>query len=174
MKKRKSKIEMVNATVKLPRMKQHTKYSCGPVSLEMVLSFLGDKKSEEFFIKTAHTNKVKGTKHKWMLEVAIREGFYCYINSSSSLNEIKQFLLLGLPIIVDFTEPSQNSGHYAVVVGYKRNKIIMNDPWNGKNLSMSESNFTKRWHDVLTESHGWMMVISKTDLQLGKQYLPIK
>ncbi len=158
--------------LKLPYFKQHTEYSCGPTSLEMVLGFFSDKKSEKFLIKKAHTDKVEGTKHKWMIDTSIREGFYCYVNSHSTIHEIKHFIVIGFPVIVDFTESSEEIGHYAVVVGYKGNKIIMNDPWNGRNFSITEDDFTERWHDRLTKSHGWIMVISKNDFQLGKQYLP--
>ncbi|MHB9019254.1 MAG: C39 family peptidase [Minisyncoccota bacterium] len=158
----------------LPYAKQHTNYSCGPTSLKMVLEFLGDKKSEKILIKKARTNKTTGTKHKWMIETAIKEGFYCYANSNSSLHEIKHFLLLGLPVIIDYTEPSENIGHYAVVIGYKKNKMILNDPWNGKNFLISEKDLINKWHDNITKSHGWIMAISKKDLFLGKQYLPKK
>lgn len=157
----------------LPFKKQHTEYSCGPASLEMVLAFLGDKKSEKFLIKKAHTNEETGTKHKWMIETSVNEGFYCHVNSYSTIYEIKHFLLLGYPVIVDYTEPSEDIGHYAVIIGYKNGNLIMNDPWNGKDFIISEDEFLERWHDDTTNSTGWMMVISKTDFKLGKQYLPI-
>ena len=160
--------------LKLPFFRQHTDYSCGPTSLEMVLDFLGDKKSEKCLIKEAHADKIDGTKHKWMIESAASEGFHCYVNSQSTINEIKHFISLGFPVIVDYTEPSENIGHYSVIIGYKYDKIIMNDPWNGKSFSISDDNFAGRWHDSITKSRGWIMVISKTDFQLGKQYLPSK
>lgn len=150
----------------LPFRKQHTDYSCGPASLEMALAFLGDKKDEPALIKETHADEIDGTKHKWMIETALREGFYCYAQSHSSINEIKHFLSRALPVIVDYTEPSGNIGHYALVVGYGRGKIILNDPWNGKNFPLSEKDFIDRWHDDLTKSQGWLMVISKEDLHL--------
>lgn len=154
--------------------RQRTEYSCGPASLKMVFGFLGDKKSEKSLRKKARTNKISGTKHKWMIKTATQEGFHCYANSNSSLHEIKHFLVLGLPVIIDYTEPSQNIGHYSVIIGYKKNKIIMNDPWNGKDFTISEKKLANRWHDTITRSNGWIMVISKKDFLLGKQYLPKK
>jgi len=158
----------------IPYSKQHTEYSCGPASLKMVLTFLGDKKSEKSLIREAHTDDIKGTSHKWMIDTAVREGFYCYVNSFSSIDEIKHFLSLEYPVIINFTEPSENVGHYAVVVGYRQNEIIINDPWNGKDFSIPIDDLIDRWYDRTTKSHGWIMVISKTDFRLGKQYLPIK
>ena len=160
--------------LKIPFLKQHTEYSCGPASLEMVLYFLGDKKSEKFLINEANTRKFTGTRHEGMISTATKEGFYCYVNSDSTFDEVKSFLSQGHPVIIDYTEPSENIGHYAVVVGYKGNRIIMNDPWNGRNFSIDEKELIERWHDSITKSRGWMMVISKKDLQLGKQYLPVK
>ena len=154
--------------------RQQTDYSCGPASLKMVLRFFGDKKSEKYLIKKAHTDKITGTKHKWMIKTAISQGFYCYANSNSSPHEIKHFLMLGLPVIIDYTEPSQNIGHYSVIIGYKKDKFIMNDPWNGKNFLISEKKMIDLWHDSITKSNKWIMVISKKDFLLGKQYLPKK
>lgn len=158
----------------LPFARQHTVYSCGPASLEMVFAFFGDKKDEASLIKKAHTNEVNGTKHEWMINVARQEGFYCYVNSFSSIHEIRHFISLDLPVIVDYTEPTSGDGHYAVVVGYKKDQIILNDPWNGRDFSLSEKEFIERWKDRLTKSHGWVMIVSKKDFQLGKQYLPIE
>ena len=150
--------------LRLPFFKQHTDYSCGPASLEMVLAFFGDKESENFLIKTAHTDKNFGTKHEWMIKTGKSEGFYCHSNSNSSIHEIEHFLLIGLPVIVDYTEPSENIGHYSVITGFKGNEIIMNDPWNGRNFSISKSEFMSRWHDNITKSQKWIMVISKNSL----------
>ena len=40
------------------------------MSLQMVLSFLGDFKSEKSLVKEAHTNHDVGTKHEAMIETA--------------------------------------------------------------------------------------------------------
>ena len=158
--------------IDIPFYKQDTLYTCGPVALQMVMSFLGHFKSEGALADEAHTDKIKGTSHEGMIDTVRKEGFYCYVNSRSSINEIKHFIHLGLPVIVDFIEPAGDDGHYAVVTGFVGHNLILNDSLNGEGRHMSLQDFTSRWHDFLTRSHGWMMVLSKTDFQLGKQYLP--
>lgn len=165
--------------MKIPFYKQDTEYTCGPASLQMVLSFLGDFKSEFELARRAKTSKETGTSHGGMIETAKREGFFVYVNSDSSAEEIKYFLGLGHPVIVDFLEPSSNIGHYGVATAIKkgglffRETICLNDPWNGGDFKILLNEFEKRWRDPLTKSKCWLMVVSKEDFNLGKQYLPL-
>ncbi len=140
----------------------------------MAFSFLGKFKSESALTKEAKTNK-DGTSHQGMVETALREKFYCYVNEGSSIEEIKYFIHLRLPVVVDYTQPSGEDGHYAVVSGYQDEHIILNDPWNGKNFKLSEKEFVSRWHDCHPGNHTctwWIMVLSKTEFNMGKQYTP--
>ena len=160
--------------VKLSFYKQDTGYTCGPASLQMVLSFFHDHKSEADIARKAHTKKDAGTKHKWMINVAEKEGFYCYVNNNSSIEEIRDFIESGLPVIVHFTEPSGNDSHYSVITGFSKGKIIMNDPWNGRGFKIRKADFLSRWHGSVDKNNckKWVMVISKEDFNIGKQYLP--
>jgi|SRR3989344_1751499 len=158
----------------IPFYKQDTEYTCGPTSLQMAFSFLGKFKSEHTLAREAKTNK-DGTTHEGMIETALREKFYCYVNEGSSIEEIKYFIHLGFPVIIDYTEPSGEDGHYAVVSGYQDGYVVLNDPWNGKNFKISEKEFISRWHDCHPTHHmcvRWMMVLSKTEFSMGKQYVP--
>ena len=160
--------------IKVPFYKQEADYTCGPASLQMVLSFLGIHKSEYELIKQARTSKKGGTRHKWMIDVARKEGFYCYVNNNSTLEEIRHFINLELPVIINYIEPTNNEGHYAVVIGFEGGEIIMNDPWNGVGFRMMVDDFLPRWHgeSPSIKNKRWMMVISKDDFGLGRQYLP--
>ena len=161
--------------LKIPFYQQDTDHTCGPASLQMVLSFLGDFKSEKKLSEEAHTNHDIGTRHDAMIETARKEGFYCYVNNDSSWDEIKNFLALGLPVIIHFAEPQTEEGHYAVVVGFEKGEIILNDPWNGKNFTMKKKEFLPRWRGTQGNHQykKWIMIISKNDFNLGKQYSPI-
>lgn len=161
--------------LKIPFYQQDTDHTCGPVALQMALSFLGDFKSEKSLSKEAHTNHDVGTKHNAMIETARKEGFYCYVNNNSSLNEIKRFIISDLPAIIHFAEPQADEEHYAVVVGFEKREIILNDPWNGKNFKMKKKEFMSRWRGSQGNHQykKWIMVISKNDFELGKQYFPV-
>ena len=156
----------------IPFFHQKTEFTCGPASLEMVMRFLGKRVSEEKIRREAGTAREHGTSHQGMIEAATKEGFYCYINEASSLHEAKHFLELHIPVIVDYTEPSDDEGHYAVVTGFSDNAIILNDPWNGRNFSISEKEFLRRWYDRDLRSNRWLIIVSDCDFNVGRQYKP--
>ena len=156
--------------LKIPFYKQDTDHTCGPASLQMVLSFLGDFKSEKSLSEEAHTNHGVGTKHNAMIETARKEGFYCYVNNDSSWKEINNFIADGLPAIIHFAEPKAEEEHYAVVIGLEKGEIILNDPWNGKNFKIKKKEFLSRWHGS-RGNHQYIkliMVISDKDFELCK------
>lgn len=156
----------------VPYFKQDTVYSCGVASLQMVLDFFGVFESEENLTKEAHTNPEIGTTYKWMIDVATKNGFYCYVNNESSLEEVGYFLEQKLPVTVRFIETSNNEDHYSVITGIQNGEVVMNDPWNGEGLRMSCEDFLSRWHTEDKNHIRWMMVIAKEKIPLGKQFLP--
>lgn len=159
----------------IPFYKQDTTYTCGPAVLKMVFSLLGKFKSEEKLAKEAKTTRNDGTNHEGMIDAALQEKFYCYVNEGSSLDEVKYFINRGFPVVVDYTEPSGEEGHYAVVSGHQNGHVMLNDPWNGKNFKLTDKEFTSRWHDGHGGHHRcerWIMVISREAFNLGKQYIP--
>jgi len=158
--------------ISVPFYKQDTGYTCGPTSLQMVFSFFGSFMSEADLADLAETNEIIGTDHHNMIEVARLGGFYCYVNDTSSLLEVESFIDRGFPVIVDFVEPVTEEAHYAVVVGFSKGSIVLNDPANGKDFKLSEDDFSLRWHDGTTRSVRWMMVLSKSDFEIGRQYGP--
>jgi len=161
--------------LKIPFYRQKTTYDCGPASLEMVLAFFGKFESQKKLEKMAHTSSKRGT-HQGMIDLALKEKFFCYVNENSTISKIKSFIKKKLPVIVNFIEPSADDGHYAIVSGFKDDHIILNDPWNGKNFKMLIKEFEKRWY-YYYEKHRyskWLMVLSKDDFNLGKEYKPKK
>jgi len=161
--------------LKLRFFHQMKEYTCGPASLKMVFDFFGEHLSEKKIAKIAKTGR-NGTSHENIILTARREGFYCYVHENASINQIKHFIDLDLPVIVDYKEPDSDEGHYSVVIGYGKNGIIMNDPWNGRRFSIPNADFKKRWHDSM-KNHSynrWVLVLSRGSFDLGKQYNPIR
>ncbi|MEK6893462.1 MAG: peptidase C39 family protein [Nanoarchaeota archaeon] len=81
---------------KVPYYHQHTEYSCGPASLSMVLEFFGVEEREEKLRKLEHTTRKDGTKHRYMILCARKEGFYCYVHQHASLEVLRYFLVYKL------------------------------------------------------------------------------
>jgi ABC-type bacteriocin/lantibiotic exporter with double-glycine peptidase domain len=159
--------------IEVPYYHQKKEYTCGPAVLKMVFDFFDVHLKEEKLKKEMRTSKKRGTKHERLIKTALREGFYCYVHDNSSISQIKHFVEVGFPVIVHYIEPSSNDGHYSVVVGYKRNKLIMNDPWNGENYKIKLKEFEKRWHSQEnSKQKRWIIVLSKNKFNLGRQYSP--
>jgi predicted double-glycine peptidase len=159
----------------IPFFKQDTDYTCGPAALQMAFLFLGTFTSEKKLAKVARTNSEIGTTHRGMIDTALKQKFYCYVNKNSTINEIRHFVRLSFPVIIDYTEPSSDTGHYAIISGYQDRHVILNDPWNGEGFKLSEAEFVSRWydnHDGNNPCASWMMALSKEPFNLGKQYSP--
>ncbi|MFA6566339.1 MAG: cysteine peptidase family C39 domain-containing protein, partial [Candidatus Paceibacterota bacterium] len=159
--------------INVPYFEQETPFSCGPAALKMVLHFYGMEKTEEELIVRLRTNKHVGTLHSDMVRVAREEGFYVFENEESSIVEIEGLLKLRVPVIVHFTEPSENDHHYAVVVRADDTHLVLNDPWNGEKTTMEIHDFINRWSSEHTSEDNWLIAISKEPFSLGRQYSPI-
>ncbi len=149
-------------------------YTCGPASLKMVFDFFGLKMTEEKIAKIAKTHK-SGTSHLHIINTARKEGFYCYVHGGATISQIKHFIDFDLPVIVNYIEQKTKEGHYAVVIGYDRHGLILNDPWDGGHYKIKYKEFYKNWYDY----HGrdkysrWFIVLSREKFNVGKQYGPL-
>lgn len=164
---------MKKKVLKVPFYWQKKENTCGPASLKIVFSFFGKYHDEEELEKISGTIE-RGTSHFGLINAVRNLGLYCLVNDNASLHSIKHFIDLGLPVIVNYTEPDSNEGHYAVVIGYDLKNLILNDPWNGKSFKIKYADFVKRWYDYHKDylSKNWMMVIAKTNFKAEKRFKP--
>lgn len=153
--------------IQVPYFKQKRIHTCGPASMKMVFRFFGLHTKESELAKMMKTEK-EGTKYKALIGIARKKGFYCYVHEKASLNQVRHFIDIGLPVIVNYTEPDTEEGHYAVVVGYDKDRVVIHDPWNGQRFRLKFREFERRWAD---KNH-WVLVLSKREFNIGKQYGP--
>ncbi|MDO8183736.1 MAG: C39 family peptidase [bacterium] len=169
----------------IPHRRQLNDYMCGPATLQMVLAFLGEQKTQRKIRKLMKASprelKSHGMDNYKMVRGIQRAGFYAYVNEDSNINELKSFINQGYPVVVNYIEPSNDDGHFAVVKGYNSllRTIVLNDPWNGDDFILSEKQFLIRWHakwwrhDNSYKGH-WLMVAAKTAINTGRLYTPYK
>ncbi len=156
--------------ISIPFHKQEKIYYCGPACVQMILEYFGTEKTQTELARKLGTNSRYGTPHKNVVKYFVKNKFHCYVNNHSTIHEIKHFLEMKLPVIVNYIEPSENEIHYAIVKGYGKNGIILNDPWNGSNLKMTEEFFISRWLDYIKHYsyHQGIIVVSKEKFNVGK------
>ncbi len=156
----------------VPFFKQDRSFTCGPTAVQMACAFWGARLSESKLVKLAHSSPF-GTSHGGLLQSVLDAGLYCYLNADTSIEEIKYLLRSGWPVIVNYTEPSTNDGHYAVAVGFSERSIILNDPWNGPNFKLPWPEFERRWYDHgLHRSSHWLLAVADQPFTLGRTYAP--
>lgn len=133
--------------IKLKLAKQ-TKGYCGPASLKMVLSAYGINYSEKQLAKLTKTSRVKGCSEENIIKFAKSLGLKAYVKQKSSIKELKKLIRKNIPVIVDWYSPEEN-GHYSVIVGFEKNKILIADPHFGKIRKERIKWFKERWFDVI-------------------------
>ena len=148
--------------MKVPFFKQHTDYTCGPACMKMVMKYFGKEFTEEHLKKLMKTKKKDGTEHSALVNCTEKKGFNYRVHKNSTINQIKYYIDKELPVIINFIAPDGN-GHYAVVTEYKKDKLILNDPYYGKKTEIKNNDLEKKWHSEGKKTKRWMIVLSKKD-----------
>jgi predicted double-glycine peptidase len=117
----------------------------------MVLAFFGEQRREEELMELLRTSEEHGTDNEDMERMLQEHGFSYKVRKNATLHQLKRVLRSGIPVIVNYVEHEENEGHYAVVVGYDDESIILHDPLHGEGFTLSLAEFEKRWHSTFTE-----------------------
>ena len=148
----------------VPFVRQKADHLCGPAVLQMVYRYFGRSVTQRRFERILKTSKRFGTSRSELIRVARADGFSVYASHRVNLRKIDAFLKKKLPVIVNYVEPSDEEGHYAVAIGVTKTAVILNDPWNGRSFSMPRREFLKRWRGATpagTRYGRWIMVLSR-------------
>lgn len=157
----------------VPFFKQDTNYTCGPVSLQMVLAYHGILESELALREELQSHPVTGTTHQAMITAVTDRGLHCYVNDNATREELVQYLAQEIPVIVRYVEQSTSEDHYSVAVGASDSEIALNDPWNGERVRLTWREFEARWTcDELGTCEQWLMAVAREAFPLGRQYHP--
>lgn len=153
----------------IPYHKQETSYTCGPSCVKMVLNYFKKNISEKRLADLEKSMPKSGTSHMHMIKCINKLNFFCFVHDKASIHSIKHFIKLKLPVIVNYINPK---GHYALITGYDKNNLILNDPHYGKNYKISFNKFERLWISGDHHYKEWILVINKKEFSLGRQYKP--
>jgi ABC-type bacteriocin/lantibiotic exporter with double-glycine peptidase domain len=145
----------------VPYIRQATEVFCGPACAQMMLKYF--KKSvptQDTLARIMKTDRVgeNGTKHGNLANYLRSRGLIVRVSRNSRFSNIERALAAGFPSIVHYTEPSEEDDHYAMIVGLTPSHIVLNDPWNGKDFSLTRSEFMKRWKGTKGTYVRWMLL----------------
>lgn len=155
--------------LKIPFFRQRLDYTCGPAVLQMVLAFHGVSATQEKLARICKTTKATGTSRENLVRAARIHGVYAHKHSEGSLREISWFLASGIPVVVNYREPGDEEGHYAVVVGITPSQVMLHDPYHGRGFNLSRANFMRRWHGKhVNKNRQWLAAFAPTRQQLSQ------
>lgn len=126
----------------------------------MVLDYFGiSTPSQDTLAHVMKTDLVgeNGTQHRKLADYLRSKDLIVRTSRNASFKDIEVALKAGLPPIVHYLEPAENDDHYSVVVELTASHIVLNDPWNGKDLTYTRKEFLKRWHDKAGVYTRWML-----------------
>jgi len=145
--------------IRLPKTRQSTNYTCGVVALQSIFGYFGDEWREDRLAVELKSGSEHGTAHKDMTTFARSLGYEVIDKCEWTVDELKQKVDEGTPVIVAFQawvepEPSDwkvlwEDGHYAVVIGYDNENLFFMDPSTlGNYTYIPILEFLDRWHDT--------------------------
>ena len=129
---------------------------CGPASLKIVAAYFGIEKEEEQLVTLCKTNRAIGTTGPNLLAAGRKIGLRGRIVDGADYDTLAACLAAKIPPIVDWFGPGQNrptsksrmaSGHYSVVIGLSRKRIVLEDPGIGRKRSIPWPQFLQVWFD---------------------------
>jgi predicted double-glycine peptidase len=139
-------------------------YDCGAKALQTVMAYYGVDVREDKLLRELGSND-NGTTVKKMISIAIGYGFKVNTQEHLTLQDLKEFIKEGIPVIVllqawadrymtlkDWREDNDD-GHYAIVIGYQGKALIFEDPSSFRRTWLREKEFLARWHDVDPENN---------------------
>lgn len=128
---------------------------CGPGSMKIYtdfleLSSLRKPLSEAYIASKCAMNKRDGTNPENMVKGAKALGFEAYEKQNFTVEEVKQSLHQGFPIIANHqAEPAYGEGHYAVIMGYSKHDFIISDPSENEGYVITPiEEFMAKWYEL--------------------------
>lgn len=141
--------------IDIPVVKQESDF-CGAASLTMVFKYWG-KNISQYSI----SDKIFDQSHKGILSGNLKSfsedmGFHAFVYRGE-INNIKENIKKGRPLIVAIRSQAPSGFHYMVTVGFDEELalILVNDPFLGEMKRMNVQDFSERWK----ETNYWTLLL---------------
>jgi len=141
--------------IDVPFIRQEKNF-CGAASLAMVFKYWGKNISQYSIADEIYDKSKKGINSEILKSFSEDKGFLAFIYRGE-LENIKENIKKGRPLIVAVIAKAPSGFHYIVIVGFDENLslILVNDPYSGKIKELKLQEFTKRWK----KSNYWTLLL---------------
>ena len=167
--------------------KQTYDYDCGVQALQTVMNYYGVEVGGDELMKALGTSE-QGTSPQAMITVAQSYGFEVKSGTQWSLNQVKQYVDAGTPVIIllqawpdrymtlDDWRRDWDDGHYAIVIGLNKDVFLFEDPASIRRTWLREREFLARWHDMDIKTaekyeHFGMVLLGKQPAKLSLKHM---
>lgn len=150
----KSEIDKIMKDVYIPEKayfkcqwyEQKTNYTCWTASVRMIVDFYEDGRNydEDVLVRYLNSQPIVWTETDNIYDFFIRYDYCVFQNEQSSLKLLEYFVSRGCPVIINYRNMLWNVGHFAVVTGYTKNNLILNDPWNWELHLVNKKEFVEK------------------------------
>lgn len=140
----------------VPFVKQE-KNGCGAASIAMVMQFwqrqqggaVDTSSNPERIQRTLYSSQAHGIYASELEHYLARRGFRTFA-FAGTINDLRQHLQQGRPLIVALKPSGHAPLHYAVVTGLdsEHKLVLLNDPAERKLLKQEQATFEKGWKDA--------------------------
>lgn len=168
--------------------KQIYDYDCGVQALQTVMTYYGVEIDRDELMRTLGTTEEEGTPPQAMIAAAQSYDFEVKSGTQWSLNQLKQYVDAGTPVIVllqawadrymtlDDWRRNWDNGHYAIVIGGNKDVLLFEDPATIRRTWLREREFLARWHDMDTKTgekyeHFGMVLLGKQPAKLSLEHM---
>lgn len=126
----------------------------------MLLSFHGVRRSEAALARALRTTEARGTNRADLMRVARTEGLRVKAGGMT-LAELRAATAGCGPVIVNYVEPHEDIGHFAVALAVSDRTVTMADPWHGEAFELPLGEFSRRWLGYKTRNatKGWGLAV---------------
>ena len=139
-----------------PIIRQSTLDTCSCASVQACLCYYGIDCREEQIRNVMQVRRNDQEIHPRKIVRAFRHFGLISVYGKLALNDLMAYVDRGTPVIINLQawyktkNPDfslDNDGHYAVVIGYDKRRIIFSDPASFYKTYLSFGELEKRWHD---------------------------
>lgn len=140
---------------------QSNNYSCGVAAVQAVLQFYDHWGYADEYAMEMGTSPDEGTHPARMVDCLRKRGLDAQLAEGLTIDDLRRHVDSGVPVIIDFQAWGEKKdyanewedGHYAVVVGFDGDTLILEDPsLLGQRGTMTTTELERRWRDYEIEN----------------------
>lgn len=144
--------------MRMPLSRQARSYTCGVAAMQSLLYYYGEEVREDILARELKSNAEIGTNYNNLIAAAQTRGIQVEVRRNMTIDELESALSSKKPVMVAFQAWADNvsayandweDGHWAIAVGYDKERIYFMDPSTLGNFTyIAIPEFLMRWHDT--------------------------